>query len=328
RLEVCSPGELCICERLNIDMDKIVFSGVNKTQEDICQASTNNVGIYTAESLKHLQLINDAGIKKGTKLPLLLRLTSGNQFGMDEKSIKQIIKDSPQYKGVELIGIHYFSGTQKKRTAEIEDELNYLDSFCDELNNELSFKVKKLEYGSGLPVPYFTNEDFTHTLLPLKAIAPKLKSLCAKYDITMEMGIFFVADCVFYLTQVADIKQNKEINYCIIDGGINHISYYGQALAMKVPVIEHLKNSQEEDFKDYTICGSLCTTADVLVRKFAFSDLEIGDILAFSNMGAYSVTEGIYLFLSRKMPRVVLYSEENGAVLQRDYIETHTINSL
>ncbi|MEG1896207.1 MAG: diaminopimelate decarboxylase, partial [Oscillospiraceae bacterium] len=130
-----------------------------------------------------------------------------------------------------------------------------------------------------------------------------------------------------YLSRVADIKNNNGTNYCIIDGGINHISYYGQTLAMKIPVIWQLNEAQQSS-ETYTVCGSLCTTADVIVRKVPLSGLKIGDTLAFCNMGAYSITEGIYLFLSRRMPRVVLYSQKTGAVLARDYIETHTFNSL
>ena len=52
----------------------------------------------------------------------------------------------------------------------------------------------------------------------------------------------------------------------------------------------------------------------------------MGDYLVFHNIGAYSVTEGIYLFLSRKMPAIYLYSEEKGAELVRDQLETWTLN--
>ncbi|MEG3030557.1 MAG: alanine racemase [Oscillospiraceae bacterium] len=328
RLEVCSPGELSICQRLGIDMDKVVLSGVNKTKKDVWQGVQNQVGTYTAESIKHLDMINEAAIEQNKTFSVLLRLTSGNQFGMDERAIKNIVKNKEGYKGVKLVGLHYFSGTQKKKTGEIEKELTYLDNFCDSLRDKMEFSVEKLEYGPGFSVPYFENDDFSDTLAPIKELAPRLAELGAKYDFTIEMGRFFAAECGIYLSRVEDIKENDGINYCIIDGGINHISYYGQTLAMKIPKIQQLKPPSNGGKKDYTICGSLCTTADVIVRKFPFASLEMGDIIAFYNMGAYSVTEGIYLFLSRKMPRVVLYCEKTGGVLVRDYIETHTFNSL
>ena len=74
--------------------------------------------------------------------------------------------------------------------------------------------------------------------------------------------------------------------------------------------------------------GSLCTTSDILCREVEFDHLEIGDTLAFENVGAYSVTEGIYLFLSRTMPKVYLKDESGSLTLVRDAIETSTINTM
>lgn len=73
------------------------------------------------------------------------------------------------------------------------------------------------------------------------------------------------------------------------------------------------------------LCGSLCTTADVLVRKANLPPLAVGDVLCFTRIGAYSVTEGPALFLSRNMPRILLHTAE-GDVLVRDTIHTSSLN--
>lgn len=128
---------------------------------------------------------------------------------------------------------------------------------------------------------------------------------------------------------MVDLKRNGERNYCLVDGGINHVNYYGQNMAMRVPIIDHIGEGEEqtaEEKKEWTICGSLCTFADLLVRKTAFRNLKIGDMLIFNNIGAYSVTEGIYLFLSRSMPAVYLYSEESGLRLIREAVSTVVFN--
>ena len=75
----------------------------------------------------------------------------------------------------------------------------------------------------------------------------------------------------------------------------------------------------------WALCGSLCTTADVLVRKAELHPLEQGDVLAFMNIGAYSVTEGPALFLSRDMPRIILRGE-TGDRLARDVVHSWTLN--
>ena len=77
----------------------------------------------------------------------------------------------------------------------------------------------------------------------------------------------------------------------------------------------------------WTLCGSLCTTADVLARNAEFSGLKIGDILVFHRTGAYSVMEGMAVFLSREMPEVHLYSEAKGLRRVRAMILTDGMNT-
>ena len=62
KIEVCSPGELTICEKTGVDVKKIIFSGVNKTLKDVQRAADDEVGTFTAESLLHVDMINGEGV--------------------------------------------------------------------------------------------------------------------------------------------------------------------------------------------------------------------------------------------------------------------------
>ncbi len=324
-IEVCSPGELSICENVGAPLDKIIFSGVNKTEEDIARAYADGVAIFTAESRLHAELINDCAVKNGGRVKLILRLAHGSQFGMDKSDLLDIIDRREQFAGVEIIGLHYFTGTQKTKVRTIEKELALLDELCAELENEHGYKPSHIEYGTGLAVEYY--KDFTEStdIALLEEASSVIRPFAEKYPLTVEMGRFFAAECGNYLTKVMDIKTTNDIKYVICDGGINHVNYYGQNMAMKVPPIEVLDKNGEES--DYCLCGSLCTTADILVRKATLPTLERGDIIAFSKCGAYSVAEGIAAFLSRDMPAVALFSEKDGLVSQRGHVATHPLNT-
>ena len=100
KIEVCSPGELTICEKTNADMDKVIFSGVNKTKADVERAMDDKVGTFTAESYLHLKLINESAVKRGIRVPVLVRLTGGSQFGMDEKDVLDVIGNRENYSGI------------------------------------------------------------------------------------------------------------------------------------------------------------------------------------------------------------------------------------
>ncbi|MEG2660466.1 MAG: alanine racemase [Oscillospiraceae bacterium] len=326
-LEVCSPGEMNICKRQKINSGKIILSGVCKTREDVEDAIMAKVAIYTAESKSQLEIINNTALAKGIVLPVLLRLTSGSQFGMDEKTLREIIKHNAMYEGVQLDGIHYFAGTQRKKTDIAKSEIAYLVKVCQNLYNDYGFTVNKLEYGAGLSVPYFEGDDFTDTLKPLREILPYLNTLAQVAPLTVEMGRFFVSDCGYYLTDIVDIKQNDDNLYAFCNGGINQINYIGGTMGMKIPIIRHFALKSDSGKQSYSLCGSLCTTADILVRKKEFTSLNIGDTLCFCNIGAYSVTEGLYLFLSRRLPKILLYSQARGIITARDFYDTDILNS-
>ena len=344
KYEVCSPGEFAICEREKVNMKDIVLSGVNKEKADICHVLNDcgGVGVYTVESKEQYSLLSECAREAEVTIDVLLRVTSGNQFGLDEEDIKDIVKNREKYPELNIRGVQCYTGTQKKKFDIIKSEIEWLDGLCDSLYADYGFKAEELEYGPGLPVSYFGDAAYDNKYDMLKELAALLENYKAKYSITLEMGRYLVAECGIYVTGIADIKKNKGQQYVIVDGGINHVNYYGQAMAMKKPRCEFIPMEYTEGFADgadhevevysqgvqpYNICGSLCTVGDVIVKNLELKDAKIGDMIAFYNIGAYSVTEGIYLFLSRRMPAIVMYSKKNGYRVIRKPIETFLINS-
>lgn len=330
KIEVCSPGELTICEKTNADMSKVIFSGVNKTEADVERAMDDKVGTFTAESFLHLKLINNSAEKRGIKVPVLVRLTGGSQFGMDERDVLDVIKNRKMYGGIEIVGLHFFTGTQKRKPAVIEKELDYVAGFVDRVKSEFDFDIERVEYGTGLAVDYFSDDADETEKERLLAVAPKIKELAEKVSLTVEMGRFFAAPCGYYFTKVMDTKTNCDINYAIVDGGLNQLKYDGQLQGMQIPKITHIKsenNTLKGSNEKWTLCGSLCTTNDILARNAEFTSLEIGDILVFERTGAYSAMEGMAVFLSREMPKIAVYSHKYGLKVVRDLIYTDVFNT-
>ena len=332
KLEVCSPGELTICEKTGVDMSKIIFSGVNKTKADVERAADDKVGTFTAESMLHVELVNSAALSRNTVYPVLLRVTDvkgGSQFGMQDCDVIEIIKNRDSYKGIKIVGIHYFTGTQKRKAKPIIRELDFVADFIAKVKDELDFTIERVEYGTGLAIDYFADDADEQEEARLSEISPKIREIAEIADLTVEMGRFFAAPCGYYFTKVMDVKTNYDINYAIVDGGMNQLKYDGQLQGMQIPKIIHLKanESNQEEAKPWTLCGSLCTTADILARNVSFNGLEIGDTLVFCRTGAYSVMEGMAVFLSREMPVVTVYSEKEGVTVLREMLYTDIFNT-
>lgn len=326
KYEVCSFGEYKICEELNVDKSKLVISGVYKDEDGICEMieGKDEIGVYTVESVHQFELLNNLSLANKKRINIILRLTSGNQFGITEEEIENIIVNKDNYQYLNILGIQYFSGTQKNLVKRIEKEVMYLDGYIKHLKNDLNFNIAELEFGTGFPVNYFEGTTFDEETY-LTEVADLLKNMEYQGHITMELGRSIAASCGSYFTKVVDTKTNKEGNFAILDGGMNHLVYYGQMMAMKKPMLEILPARTEENIQEWNLCGALCTINDLIVKKTPISNLQIGDVFMFKNTGAYSMTEGIALFLSRDLPKVIFLNGEDIKVVRED-INTYKLN--
>lgn len=327
KYEICSYGEWNIAKKLGVNDSKMVISGVYKDEismEDILN-NYKNGEVFTIESLNQLELLNKLTKEKKKVINIILRLTSGNQFGMCEEEIIEILENRAKYEYLNIMGIQYFSGTQKKLSKRIIKELEYVDEFVLNLKNNLGFVVEELEFGPGFPVVYFEAEQDFDEQTYLMEIADKIKNMKYQGHITMELGRSIVASCGSYYTKVVDKKINKEGNFAILDGGMNHLVYYGQMMAMKKPMLDILPKREDKILENWNLVGSLCTINDLIVKQLPVSNLEIGDIFVFKNTGAYSMTEGISLFLSRDLPKVV-FVQGGEMKIVRENINTYKFN--
>ncbi len=323
RIEVCSMGEYEITRILGITPEKILISGVLKEKGEIRKVLDHYKGrcAYTVESANQFYSLADWCEENHETLSVYVRLSSGNQFGMDEAEIQSLMMAGRKYPFLKIKGLHYFSGTQKKSAEKVKKELLYLDEVCIRLGN-----IEELEYGPGIPAAYFKNQENEWEAY-IREIKKTTAMMKWKGRITLEMGRALTASCGYYLTRIRDIKQNNGKNYCIVDGGIHQLQYDGQIRGMYCPKFRLLREAHEGEEQEWTICGSLCTVNDVLIQNVKIpGELKEGDILVFENTGAYAPMEGMALFLSHELPAVAAYGKNTGWRLLRKKQSTYQWN--
>lgn len=326
KYEICSYGEWNIANELDVAHEKMVISGVYKDETSMIDIINHykHGEVITIESLNQIKLVDKITKDKNVVVDVILRLTSGNQFGMSEEEIISILENRSKYNMLNIMGFQYFSGTQKKLSRRIIKELEYVDDFVQKLKNELGFVTEELEFGPGFPVMYFEAEtDFDENTY-LMEIADKIKNLKYQGHITMELGRSIAASCGSYYTKVVDKKTNKEGNFAILDGGMHHIVYYGQMMAMKKPMLDIIPR-RNGNAESWNLVGALCTINDLIVKGLPVKSLELGDVFVFKNTGAYAMTEGISLFLSRDLPKV-LFVKDGKIEVVRSNIQTYKLN--
>lgn len=327
KIEVCSIGEFEICLNKNIPFEKIILSGVYKNRDDIMnilKLENSEKITYTAESIEQFKIFEKLSEALNKKIDIMLRLSSGNQFGMETEDIYLVVKESISNNNINIIGLQYYSGTQKKYTENIKNEILRIIQLMTDIENKFNMSFLEIEIGTGLYFEYFKDENNGNDLDELIKDISK-----CKYLVTLELGRYLVAFCGYYISKIVDLKKNFGVNYAITDGGTQHLNYYGQIMGMKVPKIEIIRKKEIDLIKEYkyTVCGSLCTSADVLIKNLITPKLDIGDVIIFFNTGAYSITEAMYLFLSHDIPTVLLKVNGNF-VIGRSEIKTSSINTL
>lgn len=326
RFEICSPGEASICEKQGIPYEKMVISGVYKTPEFIEDMIGRVDGpVYTVESLIQFELLKGLSEKYKKKVPVLLRMTNGSQFGINAEEIENIIVRREEYGFIDIHGIQFFSGTQKTSLKKLRRELEHLELFIVKMHDEYGFEIRELEYGPGFPVSYFKDEEFNEDEF-LEGFSKLINEMKVKPVIALELGRSIAASCGKYFTHIVDYKTNKGQNYILTDGGMHHIVYFGQHMAMKQPYISLCGGEKRKSGGVWNICGSLCSMNDIIAKQIELPEFNVGDVLSFENTGAYCMTEGISLFLSREFPAVWLVGEDSEAECLRMPVEASEFN--
>ena len=137
-----------------ISPERVIVSGVLKREEEMGKifGEKGELPVFTVESISQFQMLRAMADREKRKVSLLLRLTSRNQFGMSVGQLEEMAVGCRAEPWVHFLGIHYFSGTQKRNVQQVVHELLYLDELCRTLKQSLGYVIEHREYGPGRPV--------------------------------------------------------------------------------------------------------------------------------------------------------------------------------
>ena len=323
RIEACSAGEYDICRNQGIKPEKIILSGVLKKKEELERIFRKEMTlpVVTAESKEQFLLISELAQKYERNIRIMLRLTSGNQFGMELSLVEELMIESLENPYLKIAGLHYFSGTQKTDVSFMTQELLYLNGIYKQFKKRYGIELDEMEYGPGIYVEYFQKQKGWEVEAAFQKLRMCVKNMSFQGTLTLELGRSLTATCGYYVPTIQELKQNGNESYAIVDGGIHQMHYDGQIMGMRLPFYRQLPRKSCKGAY-WNICGALCTVNDVLAKNMWLNEVHRGDVLVFEKMGAYSITEGIALFLSRELPGILVYRKITGLIQFRPSILT------
>jgi diaminopimelate decarboxylase len=321
--DVVSGNELKRCLLAGADKNKIVFSGVAKTEEEITLAIENDILSINIESYGEFERILKVSKELNKKVNCALRVnpdiaigshkyiqtgSKTSKFGLDKESVLKISSQCEIDGPIKLTSVASHIGSQISDENLILESVDYLIEIADELTKN-GHNIEYLDIGGGLGIQYRDEEEGSP-----KILLEKVKELLSERDfkIILEPGRSVIGTAGILVSKVEYIKEAGEKKFAIIDAGMNDLIRPSLYEAWhKVIEVDH----QNTDLDLYDLAGPVCETGDVLAKD---RDLKImpGDHVAFMDVGAYgSVMTSNYN--SRLRPIELLVTKDKVQVIKR-----------
>ncbi len=297
-IDVVSSGELNKSLLNRVDPNKIVFSGVGKTSNEIELALRKNIKQINVESIEELEEIGLICRKQKKKINICLRVNpdinakthekistgrSEDKFGIPDKEIPKVFKKYKNNKFINIIGLSVHIGSQIESLSPFKSAFKKIKDQIIFLNKE-GFKISLIDLGGGIGIRY--NEK--NKLIDIKMYAKLVEDLFAELgvEIIIEPGRSLVGSSGIILSRVIRVKKGKNKNFLIIDAGMNNLirpALYG-AFHNIIPV----ELSKGKKIESYDIVGPICETGDVFGKNVKTQEFKKDDLVAICSAGAYS----------------------------------------
>ena len=319
-IEICSPGELKIAQALNICPDKITIDGVCRTNDDLMNLASIPFHRIVVESIRQAEILNYYAGKNNCIKDILIRLSNGNQFGMSLEDIEYLTMNAKNFPALNIRGIHAYWGTQKKNPEELQKNFDIIK------NAASRFEIfREIEFGPGLAVIQSPAQKFSNFNECLEIICKNFYDFSRNYITVIECGRLLSANTGIYVTTMIERKVIDHKIFYIVDGGRNHLVYDGMFYGQPAPFIIIQPGNTAEKKELVSVCGALCAESDILAKNVELNIMNDGEKLVFMSAGAYGVTEGAALLLSRPLPAVLCKNNGNINFL-REHKQTWPLN--
>ncbi len=296
--DIVSVGELERVLAAGGQADRVVFSGVGKTAEEMRRALEVGIYCFNVESEAELERLNEVAGEFGSKAPVSIRvnpdvdanthpyISTGlrdNKFGIDIARAPAVYARAASLEHLDVKGVDCHIGSQLTDTSPFLDTVDRLLALLDELAAQ-GIQIKHLDLGGGLGVRY-RDEVPPSTADYIAAIRQRLGDRAVK--LMFEPGRSIAANAGVLLTKVEFLKLNPHKNFAIIDAAMNDMlrpSLY-QAWMDLLPVSPR----SDGEARLYDVVGPVCETGDFLAKDRELR-IESGDLLALASSGAYGFT--------------------------------------
>ena len=326
-MDVVSGGEYMRAKAAGVPGDRIVFSGVGKTADEIRLALTGGIRQFNVESEPEMQVLNAVALELGVVAPITIRVNpdvdakthakiatgkSENKFGIPISRAHEVYAMAGAMKGLDVIGIDVHIGSQLTDLAPFEAAYNKVAELTEELRAQ-GHNIKRLDLGGGLGIPYERSNEAPPLPSDYGALVKRTLGHLG-CEIEIEPGRLIAGNAGLMVSEVIYVKEGEDREFLIIDGAMNDLIRPAMYDAHHdiVPVVEAAAGIE---MAKYDIVGPVCESGDTFAKHREMAPMKSGDLVAFRSAGAYGAVMASE-YNSRPLVPEVLVNRDQFAVIR------------
>jgi diaminopimelate decarboxylase len=328
--DVVSEGELKRARKANIPPDRIVFSGVGKSERELALAVEEGILCVNVESEPELIRLSEIAAAKGRTAPVSVRVNpdidprthakistgrAENQFGIAISRAREVYGLAGKLPGVRVAGVDMHIGSQITELEPFERAFALLADFVRTLRGD-GHAIEHVDVGGGLGIPY-RDENPPDPAAYAEVVKRATRGLGCR--LILEPGRLLVGNAGILATRVLYVKHGDAKNFVVVDAGMNDLvrpTLY-EAHHEVLPVMD--RNGEHRILAD--VVGPLCESGDFLARRRELCEPRPGDLLVLMSTGAYGAVQSGTYNTRPLVPEVLVRDEQWAVVRQRVEVE-------
>jgi diaminopimelate decarboxylase len=327
--DVVSEGELLRARAAGIPPEKIIFSGVGKTERELALAVEQGILCVNVESEPELELLAAIGAQKGRAAVISIRVNpdidpkthakiatgkAENKFGIPISRARAVYARAAKLKGVRVTGVDMHIGSQITELEPFSDAFELLADFVRELRAD-GHVIRHVDLGGGLGIPY--REDNEPPPDP-SAYAAVVKRATRDLDcqLIFEPGRLIVGNAGILVTRVLYVKRGEAKTFVIVDAGMNDLvrptlydAHHDLRPVKEAPV------GAPRLIAD--LVGPVCESGDFIAQDRPMTEPKAGDLVAIMSAGAYGAVQASTYNTRALVPEVLVRKGEWALVRPR-----------
>jgi diaminopimelate decarboxylase len=328
-MDVVSGGEYRRAKAAGVPGDRIVFSGVGKTREEMRLALEGGIRQFNLESEPEMRALSEVATSMGVVAPVTVRVNpdvdakthekiatgkSDNKFGIPISRASEVYGEIARLPGLKVVGIDVHIGSQLTDLAPFEEAFKKVANLTETLRAE-GHTIDRLDLGGGLGIPYTRSNEAPPLPTDYGALIKRTVGHLG-CEIEIEPGRLISGNAGILVAGVIYVKQGEGRDFLILDAAMNDLvrpSMYGAHHDI-VPVVEPSAGGPSAG---YDVVGPVCETGDTFAKGRGLPMLAEGELVAFRSAGAYGAVMASEYNTRPLIPEVLVQGDHFAVIRAR-----------